>query len=242
MRRAPRLFLLLAATCAVPARAAEPSAGQAPPADATSAAAPAAAPPADDEAGPALWQERFFWDALLTARDKLARQQSDPKMIPVMKAIAEQVAQQVANLGQIHVYVKTQGDNLRYAYAQEDPEPSLATIQANFETLSAGCDQVRQNLYYLTARQRIASSQALPDEEMYQAGLLILGQVQQLQLTLNALYLDTTALRELVGQNAWAADKYFQHKTDGLLRSVMYVQDSVFLVYNAGYELTMRCK
>lgn len=194
------------------------------------------------EAGPTLWQERFFWDALLTARDRMARQQSDPMMIPVMKAVAGQVAQQVANLGQIQQYVKAQADNLRFAYAQPDPGPSIETIRSNFDTLTAGCDQVRQNLYYLTTRERIAQSQALADPEMYQAALLILGQVQQLQLTLNALYLDATAARDLVAENKWAGDKNFVHKTDELLRSVMRVQDSVFSIYNAGYELAMRCR
>ena len=197
---------------------------------------------APDAAAPTLFQERYFWDSLLTARDKLARQQSDPNMIPVMKAIAGQIAQQVANLGQIHEYVKAQSDNLRYAFAQPDPEPSLETITQNFDTLTAGCDQVRQNLFYLTARQRMASTQALADPEMYQAGLLILGQVQQLQLTLNSLYLDTVTVRDLANQNAWATDKMFQHKTEQLMLSVVRVQDSVFSVYNAGYELTMRCR
>ena len=153
----------------------------------------AAAPARAIDEPPTLWQERFFWDALTSARDKLARQQSDPMMIPVMKAIAGQIAQQVANLGQIDQYVKAQADNLRYAYAQPDPAPSLTTISDNFTTLTTGSDQVRQNLYYLTSRQRMAASQALPDPEMYQAGLLILGQIQALQLTLNSLFYDTQA-------------------------------------------------
>src|ERR1039458_9182458 len=106
----------------------------------------AAAPAHAVDEAPTLWQERFFWDALTSARDKLARQQSDPMMIPVMKAIAAQIAQQVANLGQIDQYVKAQADNLRYAYAQPDPKPSLATISDNLATLNTGTDQVRQNL------------------------------------------------------------------------------------------------
>lgn len=191
---------------------------------------------------PTLWQERFFWDALLSARDKMARQQSDPMMVPVMKAIAGQIAQQVANLGQIDQYVKAQADNLRFAYGQPDPKPSLSTIADNFTTLTTGSDQVRQNLYYLTARQRMAASQALPDPEMYQAGLLILGQIQQLQLTLNSMYYDAMAARGVVEDNKWANDKFFTHKTEMLVSSVVRIQDSVFSVYNAGYDLTMRCR
>ena len=196
---------------------------------------------AADEA-PTLWQERFFWDALMSARDKMARQQSDPMLIPVMKAVAGQIAQQVANLGQIDHYVKTQTDNLRFAYSQPEPQASLVTIADNIVTLTAGCDQVRQNLYYLTARQRMAQSQALPDPEIYQAGLLILGQIQQLQLTLNTLYYDALAAHTLVADNNWANDKFFTHKSEEMLRSVVRAQDSVFAVYNAGYDLTMRCR
>ena len=101
---------------------------------------------------------------------------------------------------------------------------------------------MRQNLYYLTARQRLASSQALADPDMYQAGLLILGQIQQLQLTLNSLYYDMQAARGLVDQNQWANEKFFTHRTEELMRSVVRVQDAVFAVYNAGYDLTMRCR
>ena len=88
----------------------------------------------------------------------------------------------------------------------------------------------------------MAATQALPDQEMYQAGLLILGQIQQLQLTLNSLYYDTLAARGLVDDNKWANDKFFTHQTEELMRSVVRIQDSVFAVYNAGYDLTMRCR
>lgn len=191
---------------------------------------------------PALWQERYFFDALLTARDRMARQQSDPALLPVMKMIAAQVAQQVANTQQIGAYVKSQQDNLRYAFNQPDPAPSLATISANLDTLASGAGQIRHNLYYLTARCRIASTQALPDPEMYRAALVILGQVQQIQLQLNALYTDTMAVQALVNENHWAVDKFFNHKVAVLLRNVIRIQDSIFTVYNAGYELNIRSR
>ena len=192
--------------------------------------------------GPQLWQESYVFDALLQSRDRLARQQSDPHLSPVIKAVAGQVAQQVANLRQIGLYVKAQQDNLRYAFSQDDPQPSLATIGSNFDTLGAGAGQIRNNLYYLTARCRMASSQTLPDPELYQGGLLILGQVQQIQLALNALYLDTAAARKIVLENRWATDKNFRYRTDELLRGVARIQDSIFSVYNAAYDFAMRCK
>lgn len=189
-----------------------------------------------------LWQERYYWDGLLQARDRVARSQSDPALLPAMRAIAGQTAQQVANLQQIEAYMQAQEGNLRFAFAQDDPQPSLATIGANFDTLARGAEQVRNNLYYLTVRCRLASSQALPDPEMYKAALLILGQVQQLQLRLNALYLATIAARRLVYENGWAVEKPFFQKTELLLRSVVDVQDSVFAVYNSGYALAMRSR
>jgi hypothetical protein len=192
--------------------------------------------------GPQLWQESYFFDALLQARSKTARQQSDPQLLAVLKGVAGQVAQQVVNIQQIDVYAKAQQDNMRYAFSQPDPGPSLETISANLETLTKGNDQIRSNLYFLTARCRMASSQALPDPELYQAGLLVLGQVQQLQLALNALYLDTAAVRQIVTENDWATDKFFRHSTEELLRSVVRIQDSVFSVYNAGYEFSMRSR
>lgn len=197
---------------------------------------------AADFGAPSLWQEGYFWDALLTARDRVARSQSDPQMIPVMKSIAGQVSQQVANLAQIDTYVKAQQDNLRYAFSQEDPQPSLETIGANFDTLAKGADQIRNNLYFLTARVRMAQSQALPDQEMYQTALLILTQVQQLQLRLNMLYIDANEAKKLVSENNWAADKNFRHRTELLMRSVVRAQDSIFAIYNSGYELAMRCR
>lgn len=202
----------------------------------------AAALPAKAEPAPTLWQESFFFDALLQARDRLSRSQSDPNMIPVLKAIAGQVAQQVANIQQIDGYVKAQQDNLKFAFAQSDPEASLQTIGANFETLAKGADQIRSNLFFLTARCRIASSQALADPEMYQADLLILGQIQQLQLQLNALYLDTAEARRVAYDNDWALAKEFRRQTEQLMSSVVRVQDSIFSVYNAGYELAMRSR
>lgn len=205
-------------------------------------AAAAAPPEGYDLQPPALWQERYFFDALLQARDRMERSQSDPEMIPVLKAIAGQVAQQVANIRQIDVYVKAQQDNLKFAFNQEDPTASLHTIGANFETLAKGADQIRSNLYFLTVRERLASSQALPDADMYKACLLVLGQVQQLQLQLNALYLDTVAAQKLVNDNSWATDKEFRRQTAVVTRAVVNVQDSIFAVYNAGYELAMRSR
>ena len=195
-----------------------------------------------DDESPSLWQERYFFDALLTARDRLSRSQSDPALLAVMKTIASQVAQQVANLQQIQIYVKSQQDNLRYAFNQPDPKESLTTIEANVDTLTQGTDQIRNNLYYLTVRCRIASSQALPDPQMYQAGLLILGQVQQLQLELNTLYTETTAVQTQVLENQWGGNKFFTHKMNELMRNVVRIQDSVFAVYNAALELSLRSK
>lgn len=192
--------------------------------------------------GARLWQEGFFWDALIHARDRAARQQADPQLIPVVKTIAGQVAQQVANMQQIHAYIKGQQDSLRYAFAQDNPQPSMVIIRNNFETLAKGTQQIEHNLYYLTARQRMAITQALPDPELTAAATQLIGQIQQLQLALNAMYLDTTALRQLIDTEPWAVDDFFRYGGDHLLKSVVSVQDSVFAVYNAAYELHVRSR
>lgn len=190
----------------------------------------------------ALWQERFFYDALLSARDRLARGQSDPQLVPMMRSVASQTAQQVGNLAQIQSYIKVQQGALRYAFAQEDPSPSLRTIQANFATLTGAAEQVRSNLYYLTARCRLASSQALPDPAIYQAGLLIIGQIQQLQLGLNSLYTEAVAVQGLIAANPWAVDTFFNHSFNGLMRSVTRTQESIFSIYNSAYDLSWRSR
>ena len=88
----------------------------------------------------------------------------------------------------------------------------------------------------------MASSQALPDHEMYEASLLIIGQIQQLQLSLNAAYLNMVEARKIIYDNNWAADKHFRQRADLLLRSIVRIQDSVFSVYNAAYELSLRSR
>ncbi|MBI4423209.1 MAG: hypothetical protein HY554_05760 [Elusimicrobia bacterium] len=192
--------------------------------------------------GARLWQEGFFWDALLHARDRAARQQADPQLIPMVKTLAAQVAQQVANMQQIDAYVKGQQDSLRFAFAQEDPAPSLLVIRNNFETLAKGSVQIQHNLYYLTSRARMAITQALPDPELTAAATQLIGQIQALQLGLNQLYLDTSATRQLARSEPWATDEFFRYGTEQLMRSVVQVQDSVFAVYNASYELHVRSR
>jgi len=192
--------------------------------------------------GARLWQESFFWDALMSARDKAARQAADPQLLPAMKTLAEQVAQQAANIKQIQNYAKSQQDNLRYAFSQDDPKPSLATIRQNLDTLAKGTDQIRHNLYYLTARCRLASGQALPDPELTTSAAVLIGQIQQVQLQLNALYTDTAAIAPLLEAEAWTVDKFFRHGYDTFLQSVVSVQDSVFTVYNSAYEIHVRSR
>jgi hypothetical protein len=189
-----------------------------------------------------LWQERFYWDGSLAARDKAARQSADPRLLDVILTIAHQVAQQAVNLEQIHSYTKAQSDNLRFAFAQPDPGPSLAVIQNNFSTLTKGADQIRNNLYYLTTRARMASSQALPDPKLTEKAMLLIAQIQNTQLKLNALYVDTQTVTNMVRAETWGVDKFFRYAAERLLNTVISVQDSVFSVYNASYELYMLSK
>lgn len=189
-----------------------------------------------------LWQEHFYWDALLQARDRAARQQADPRLLPMLKTVAQQLAQQIANLQQIQSYTKAQQGNLRFAFSQSDPWKSLATIRTNLETLSKGSLQVRNNLYLLTARCRMASSQALPDPELTQAAALIIGQIQAIQLQLNALYADAIAVESQVSAETWLRDKALRYNAGAHARSAVSAQDSIFAVYNAAYELYMRSK
>jgi hypothetical protein len=184
-----------------------------------------------------LWQERFYWDGLLSARDRAARQSADPKLLDVIYAIAQQVAQQAANIQQIDFYMKSQADSLRFAMEQKDPAPSLAVIQNNFTTLAKGSDQIRNNLYYLTTRTRMASTQALPDAKLTEKAALLIAQVQNTQLKLNELYTDTNAVANAVRAETWGIDKYFRYNAEHVLNTVVSVQDSVFSVYNASYEL-----
>jgi len=189
-----------------------------------------------------LWQERYFWDGLIQARDRAARISADPRLIEVVKTIAYQAAQQGANLGQIRTYVTGQVDNLKFAFSQQDPRESLAVIQNNFKTLSKGAEQVRNNLYYLTTRVRMSSTQALPDPKLVENSKLVIAQIQQVQLQLNALYTDAAAVNHLVRNEPWAVDDFFRFSADHLLSTVVEVQDSVFTVYNATFELYLLAK
>ncbi|MDE2293620.1 MAG: hypothetical protein KGL53_16175 [Elusimicrobia bacterium] len=204
---------------------------------ALTAARAASSGSSDDPADAVLWQERYGWDGLLQARDRAARVSADPRLLAVVKAIAYQAAQQTANLAQIQTYAKAQSDNLRYAFAQEDPGPSLKIIQGNFRTLAKGAEQVRNNLYYLTVRLRICQTQALSDPKLTQMAMLDIAQIQQIQLRLNDLYLSAAAANQLVGQQTWGVTDFFRFASEHLLNTVIDMQDAVFSVYNAAFEL-----
>lgn len=195
-----------------------------------------------DIANARLWQERFTWDGLLQSRDRAARVSADPAMLKVVLQIAHQVAQQAANLEQITLYAKGQVDNLRFTFAQQDPGNSLDVIRGNFDTLSQGSEQIRNNLYYLTTRVRLCSSQALPDPKLTENATLLIAQVQNVQLKLNDLYTSAAEVDRMVQAEDWAVNDFFRHRSENLLRAVISVQDSVFAVYNSSYELYLLSK
>lgn len=189
-----------------------------------------------------LWQESFQWDALLQARDRSARVSADPALLDVVKTLAHQVAQQAVNLEQIQLYTKAQVENLKFAFAQQNPQASLLVIQNNFTTLSRGAEQIRNNLYYLTARTRLSSSQALPDPKLTEMAALLIAQIQNVQLKLNTLYLDSVSVASIVRKETWYADDFFRFSCEDLLTAVVSVQDSVYTVYNSAYELYLLSK
>ena len=189
-----------------------------------------------------LWQERFFWDGMLTARGKAARVSADPRLLEVVNLLAHQVAQQALNLQQIQSYAKAQVDNLRFAFNQDDPGPSLAVIQNNFTTLGKGTEQIRNNLHFLTTRTRLCASQALPDPKLTQQATILIAQIQNVQLKLNALYLDSAQTARMVRAETWGVDRHFRYTTEYLLNTAVSVQDAVFSVYNSAYELYLLSK
>lgn len=189
-----------------------------------------------------LWQEHYYWDALINSRSRAARSQADPNLLPVLRVIAQQTAQQAANLMQINNYAKAQQDNLRFAFAQKDPTASLATIKNNLDTLSKGSQQISNNLFFLTARCRMASTQALPDPDLMATAAALIQQIQASQLQLNALYASAVAVKGQVNEQTWLKDKTLQYNAEHLVKASLSVQDSLFEVYNAAYELYVRSK
>jgi hypothetical protein len=189
-----------------------------------------------------LWQERYLWDGLHQSRDRAARSSADPRLVKVVNTIAHQVAQQAANLDQIRAYAKGQVDNLRYAFSQEDPGPSLEVIRNNFQTLAKGAAQIRNNLYFLTTRTRLSSSQALPDPKLTEKAALLIAQIQNVQLKLNDLYNNSVSVHAAVMAETWYVDDFFRFTSAHLLQTVVGVHDSVFSVYNASYELYVLSK
>lgn len=189
-----------------------------------------------------LWQESYYWDGLLESRSKNARISADPNLIPVLKNVAQQMAQQVANLRQIENYTKVQQDNLRFAFMQSEPDDSLSTIQTNLDTLAKGTAQIRSNLFYLAARCRMASTQALPDPELTAASTTLIHQIQAAQLQLNTLYTDAAAVEAQVKTRSMPRERFLRYRSSALLKSVLETQSSIFSIYNASYEIYLRSK
>jgi hypothetical protein len=195
-----------------------------------------------EAAAPLLWQERYYFDALIQARDRRSRSESDPNLIPVLRSIAGEVLQQAANVKQIDVYAKAQQGSLRYAFSQNNADSSLKIIGINLSTLAQGAIQVKNNLAYLMVRCRLASSQVLPDPQIYQNSLLVLTEVRRLQFALNELYTDALESEKLIKPHADILPASFQYQSSSFMRTLAHVQRSVFALYNSGYDLALRSR
>ena len=189
-----------------------------------------------------LWQEDTYWDGLLTGRSREIRQSADPNLIPVLRIITQQLAQQSLNLRQIEAYTKVQQDNLQFALQESNPSESLATIQANLDTLAQGTRQIRSNLCYIGVRCRLASSQALPDPKLTTTAAALIKQVQSTQLQLNTLYIDAAAFQAKLKTQVRPRQNFLRFRAHLLVRSILETQDSIFTVYNASYEIYLRSK
>ncbi len=191
---------------------------------------------------PLLWQEHYYFDALLEARDRQSRSESDPNLVPVLRSIAGEALQQAANVGQIDSYVKTQFGSLHYAFHQDDSDASLKIIGLNLSTLGQGMVQVKNNLAYLTVRSNIAFSQALPDPKIYQNALLILAEVKRLQLEVNSLYLDASSNDKVIKSHADEESPLFIYQSHFFIRSLYSLQGEVFALYNSAYDIALRAR
>ena len=191
---------------------------------------------------PLLWQERYYFDALLEARDRQSRSESDANLVPVLRSIAGEALQQAANVGQIDAYVKTQLGSLHYAFHQDDSSASLKVIGLNLGTLGQGMVQVRNNLAYLSVRSNIAFSQALPDPHIYQNSLLILTEIKRLQLEVDSLYLDATADDKVVQSHRDEESPLFIYQSQFFIHSLYGLQGEVFALYSSAYDIALRAR
>ncbi len=191
---------------------------------------------------PLLWQERYYFDALLEARDRQSRSESDSNLVPVLRSIAGEVLQQAANVGQIDAYVKTQLGSLHYAFHQDDSSASLKVIGLNLGTLAQGMVQVKNNLTYLTVRSNIAFTQALPDPQIYQNALLILAETKRLQLEVDSLYSDASADDKAIQSHREEESSLFIYQSQFFIRSLYSLQGEVFALYNSAYDIALRAR
>ncbi len=194
------------------------------------------------QSAPLLWQERYYFDALIQARDRQSRSESDPSLIPVLRSIAGEVLQQAANIKQIDVYAKAQQGSLRYAFSQDDPDPSLKIVGINLSTLAQGTVQVENNLSYLGVRCRLASSQTLADPQIYRNALLVLAEVRRLQFALNELYSDTLDSEKIIQSHPENLPRPFRYQSRFFKGALSRLQSAIVSLYNAGYDLALRSR